>query len=498
MPDLPDLEISKLPSIDAVNKDTDYLVISKESTAFASGYGSFKATPSQLMQSVSTSNLSDLGDVTIASPEDGQLLKYNATTHKWVNATGGDGGDVTKAYVDEQNAIQDAEIALKMGQPLYLIVSESGENPEIQDFSGKTYVFSELREIIDTKCEVILLFRGYHNMYLCRSSNITTPNTLAWRTYVPAFTVAAYPAIVTITLNSDNQSSLTTLEFDVTKAYVDEQNQLQDAVISNKANKTIYLNYDEPSNKIKNAAGEVVTFAQIKEMLESADVKVLQDNRILDLSYNLYSIIGWRTPVISTGGDYGEVFEVKIFMDDDVSTLSDKYATTSYVDSQNAAQDIAIAAKATAPVHLNVYGSNTEPHISGPTGGDATFAELYALVQKSQVYLQFHGKYAMYLSQYIPGAFLQWETHIPAGEILDINYPARLVISIDPGNHVSQTVYAETTPTGVKYALTDSTQSDWTELEKKAAQERLGVVVITQEEYDLLEVKGENTIYIIT
>ena len=48
MAELPNLEISKLPTIDAVDKDNDYLVISKESSAFASGYGSFKVTPAQL------------------------------------------------------------------------------------------------------------------------------------------------------------------------------------------------------------------------------------------------------------------------------------------------------------------------------------------------------------------------------------------------------------------------------------------------------------------
>lgn len=48
MAELPDLEISKLPIIDTVDKDNDYLVISKESSAFASGYGSFKVTPAQL------------------------------------------------------------------------------------------------------------------------------------------------------------------------------------------------------------------------------------------------------------------------------------------------------------------------------------------------------------------------------------------------------------------------------------------------------------------
>lgn len=50
----------------------------------------------------------------------------------------------------------------------------------------------------------------------------------------------------------------------------------------------------------------------------------------------------------------------------------------------------------------------------------------------------------------------------------------------------------------VKQAMCDGKGAKWTEAEKVKAQERIGIVVITQEEYDLLEVKGENTIYIIT
>lgn len=49
----------------------------------------------------------------------------------------------------------------------------------------------------------------------------------------------------------------------------------------------------------------------------------------------------------------------------------------------------------------------------------------------------------------------------------------------------------------VKQAMCDGKGAEWTEEEKAKAQERLGIVVITQEEYDLLEVKGEKTIYII-
>lgn len=50
----------------------------------------------------------------------------------------------------------------------------------------------------------------------------------------------------------------------------------------------------------------------------------------------------------------------------------------------------------------------------------------------------------------------------------------------------------------VKDVMCGGTGAEWTEAEKKNAQDRIGIVVITQEEYDLIEVKGENTIYIIT
>lgn len=50
----------------------------------------------------------------------------------------------------------------------------------------------------------------------------------------------------------------------------------------------------------------------------------------------------------------------------------------------------------------------------------------------------------------------------------------------------------------IKQVMCYNKGEKWTEAEKAKAQERMGIVVITQEEYDLLEVKGENTIYIIT
>lgn len=118
MSDLPDLEISKLPSLDAVNKDTDYLVVSKESTAYASGYGSFKATPNQLMQAVSTTNLSDLGDVNISSPENTQVLKYDSATGKWINSEDSGG---TEVEANPSETATDTLTSIKIDNDVYSI-----------------------------------------------------------------------------------------------------------------------------------------------------------------------------------------------------------------------------------------------------------------------------------------------------------------------------------------------------------------------------------------
>ena len=39
-----------------------------------------------------TSQLNDLSNVDITSPTNGQVLKYNSSTQKWENGTGGGGG----------------------------------------------------------------------------------------------------------------------------------------------------------------------------------------------------------------------------------------------------------------------------------------------------------------------------------------------------------------------------------------------------------------------
>lgn len=47
------------------------------------------------------SDLSGLNDVAISSPSNGQTLKYNSTSHKWENASGGSGGASSLADLDD-------------------------------------------------------------------------------------------------------------------------------------------------------------------------------------------------------------------------------------------------------------------------------------------------------------------------------------------------------------------------------------------------------------
>lgn len=49
----------------------------------------------------------------------------------------------------------------------------------------------------------------------------------------------------------------------------------------------------------------------------------------------------------------------------------------------------------------------------------------------------------------------------------------------------------------VKYAMCDGKGAEWTDEEKTSAQQRIGILTLTQEEYDLIEVKNESTIYLI-
>ena len=51
-------------------------------------------------------DLNDLSDVAISSPTNGQVLKYNSTSGKWENGTGGGGGGITKTQLFAQSPSQ--------------------------------------------------------------------------------------------------------------------------------------------------------------------------------------------------------------------------------------------------------------------------------------------------------------------------------------------------------------------------------------------------------
>lgn len=136
MPDIEDIKIHELEVAPSIDKTNDYLVVSKESTAYTSGYKSFKATPDQLLAAAgvstlesltdvevetptngealmysngnwvngeiptSVSDLDDLGDVNISSVSNGQVLKYDNTSGKWVNANESAGSSALSSLTD--------------------------------------------------------------------------------------------------------------------------------------------------------------------------------------------------------------------------------------------------------------------------------------------------------------------------------------------------------------------------------------------------------------
>lgn len=89
-----------------------------------------------------SSTLAELSDVTLSSPSDGQVLKYDSTSQKWVNGTGGgSGGD----HVTLTQAEYDALVQAGTVDPnaFYFITDTNGDG---QDFQPIIYSDTE-REI---------------------------------------------------------------------------------------------------------------------------------------------------------------------------------------------------------------------------------------------------------------------------------------------------------------------------------------------------------------
>lgn len=61
---------------------------------------------SSLATVATSGNIGDLSDVTITTPTNGQVMKYNATTQKWENGTGGGGGNTVELTQTQYDALQ--------------------------------------------------------------------------------------------------------------------------------------------------------------------------------------------------------------------------------------------------------------------------------------------------------------------------------------------------------------------------------------------------------
>lgn len=90
---------------------------------------------------------------------------------------------------------------------------------------------------------------------------------------------------------------------------------------------------------------------------------------------------------------------------------------------------------------------------------------------------------------------------VPLGTGLSILSNALYIVPASNNRINSRTNYYPLTAYqldyAVKAAMCDGKGAAWTSAEQTAAQERMGIVTLTQEEYDLITVKGENTIYLI-
>lgn len=63
-------------------------------------------TPTAQLASVATGGeIGDLTDVTVSNPSNGQVLKYNSTSQKWENGTGGGGGNVVELTQAQYDAL---------------------------------------------------------------------------------------------------------------------------------------------------------------------------------------------------------------------------------------------------------------------------------------------------------------------------------------------------------------------------------------------------------
>ncbi len=145
-------DLSNKPTIPAAQVNSDWNAVSgiaqilnKPSLAAVATSGSYNdLTNTPTLAAVATSgNYSDLSntptipdgladltdDVNISSPTNGQILKYDSTSSKWVNGTGSGGASYTELTQLEYDALSDAQ---KKNGTMYFITDVNGNGQDFQ------------------------------------------------------------------------------------------------------------------------------------------------------------------------------------------------------------------------------------------------------------------------------------------------------------------------------------------------------------------------------
>lgn len=208
----------------------DYTPTSDLSAVATSGdYGDLSNTPTI------PDELADLSDVEVTTPTDGQILKYDGTSQKWINGTGGGGGGDAELENDVTSNI--AVGAIPSGTTIHqgmtftqfvtkLLVTEVAPTINFSiSKSGAASPGSSYVETLTVACTnmgsaaKIKTIAWYENETLKQTDTINSPTTGSWTYTMPTATTESttFKAVVTYT-ESDNTDEIVTKTASITFA----------------------------------------------------------------------------------------------------------------------------------------------------------------------------------------------------------------------------------------------------------------------------------------
>lgn len=127
-----DYKVNGESLVTKINSKQDKLIQGTNITIGADG---------KTISATDTDELSELGDVAVSSPSNGQVLKYNSTTSKWENGTGGGGSSV---IANPQDTPTDTLETIEIDGTVYDIAGSGGgsgyeETTLWEDANGQTF-----------------------------------------------------------------------------------------------------------------------------------------------------------------------------------------------------------------------------------------------------------------------------------------------------------------------------------------------------------------------